>query len=241
MEAFVLVHGAWHDGSAWDSTIRHLEGNGHKAFAPTMTGHGKSASRNVNHEQCSESVARAIVDRGLRDFILVGHSFGGTVVCKVAERIPDRIRRLVFLNAFVLKDGNSLLDEIPPEHAALYERLSAESADRSIMIPFSIWRESFLNDADLETAKWTYSQLSPEPYQPCKDKLDLKRFYSLDIPRSFINCIEDTALPPGEWGWHPRMSSRLGVYRLVQMPGSHEVLYTNPSGLAQKLIEAGRD
>lgn len=241
MGIFVLVHGAWHDGSAWDQTVRHLEGKGHKAFAPTMAGHGKSAPRNVNHAQCTDSIVQWIVDRGLSDFVLVGHSFGGTVVCKVAEKVPQKTRRLVFLNAFVLKDGDSLVDEVPPAHAALYDQLSAESPDQSVMIPFPIWRESFVNDADLEMAKWTFSQLSPEPYQPCKDRLDLKKFYSLDTPRSFINCTEDIALPPGELGWHPRMSGRLGVYRLVQMPGSHEVIYTNPLLLAQKIIEAGRD
>ena len=114
----------------------------------------------------------------------------------------------------------------------LFDNLAAESSDDTVMIPFPIWREAFMNDADLEIAKWTYSQLSPEPYQPCKDKLDLKKFYSLATPKSYINCTEDIAMPPGEWNWHPRMSSRLGLYRLVQMPGSHEVIYTNPKGLA---------
>jgi len=241
LETFVLVHGAWHDGSAWDPTVRHLESRGQRAFAPTMAGHGKSAARNVNHAQCTESIVRSIVDRSLRDVVLVGHSFGGTVICKVAEAIPERIKRLVFLNAFVLKDGNSLMDESPPHYVELFERLAKESADYTVMIPFPIWRESFVNDADIETAKWTYAQLSPEPYQPCKDKLDLKKFYSLQTPRSFINCTEDIALPPGEWGWHPKMSSRLGLHRLVQMPGSHEVIYTNPSALAEKIWEAGRD
>jgi len=241
LETFVLVHGAWHDGSAWDPTVRHLESRGQRAFAPTMAGHGKSAARNVNHAQCTESIVRAIADRGLREVVLVGHSFGGTVICKVAEAIPERIKRLVFLNAFVLKDGNSLMDESPPHYVELFERLAKESADYTVIIPFPIWRESFVNDADIETAKWTYAQLSPEPYQPCKDKLDLKKFYSLQTPRSFINCTEDIALPPGEWGWHPRMSSRLGLHRLVQMPGSHEVIYTNPGGLAEKIWEAGRD
>ena len=177
----------------------------------------------------------------MQDVVLLGHSFAGTIISKVAEAIPERIKRLVFLNAFVPQDGHSLVDEVPPGHAALFDKLSHESGDGTIMIPFPIWRESFVNDADLETAKWTYAQLSPEPYQPCIDKLDLKKFYSLDIAKSYINCTEDTALPSGEWGWHPRMSSRLGLYRLVQMPGSHEVLYTNPSGLAEKIVEAGRD
>jgi pimeloyl-ACP methyl ester carboxylesterase len=241
LSTFVLIHGAWHDGPAWDQTIRQLESKGHKAFAPTMPGHGKSAPRNVDHAQCTDSIVKAIIERDLYDFVLVGHSFGGTVICKVAETIPERIRRLVFLNAFVLKDGDSLVDEVPPAYAALYDRISKESPDATIMIPFPIWRESFVNDADLEMAKWTYSQLSPEPYQPCTDKLDLQKFYSLEIPRSFINCTEDIALPPGEWGWHPRMSGRLGVYRLVQMPGSHEVIYTNPALLAEKIVQAGRD
>lgn len=206
-----------------------------------MAGHGKSAARNVNHAQCTDSIVRAIVERDLCDFVLIGHSFGGTIICKVAEAIPERIKRLVFWNAFVLQDGHSLMEEVPPNYVELFDQLFHESGDGTIMLPFSIWRESFVNDTDLETAKWTYSQLSPEPYQPSKDVLDLKKFYSLQIPRSFINCTEDIALPPGEWGWHPRMSSRLGLCRLVQMPGSHEVIYTNPAGLAEKIIEAGRD
>jgi hypothetical protein len=70
----------------------------------------------------------------------------------------------------------------------------------------------------------------------------LERFYATEIPKSYLNGTEDNALPQGaEWGWHPRMSSRLGLFRLIQMPGSHEVIFTNPGGLAAKLIEAGRD
>ena len=76
------------------------------------------------------------------------------------------------------------------------------------MLPFTIWREAFINDADLKLVQFGYSQLSPEPYQPFGQKLDLKKFYSLDIPKSYINATEDIALPQGEWGWHPRMSNR---------------------------------
>jgi hypothetical protein len=90
-------------------------------------------------------------------------------------------------------------------------------------------------------AQSTYDTLSPEPYQPFNDKLDMGGFYTLTIPKSYINATEDVALPQGEWGWHPRMSNRLGLFRLVQMPGSHEVMFTNPIGLASKIIEAGRD
>jgi pimeloyl-ACP methyl ester carboxylesterase len=241
MAVFVLVHGSWHDGAAWQGVIRHLENKGHRAFAPTVAGYGQGASKNVNHAQCTKSIVDFILEKSLSDFILVGHSFGGTYISKVAEAIPGKIRRLVFQNAFVVRDGHSVIDESPPATAALFERMAQESPDNSFLLPFPVWRDAFINDGDLEMAKKTYGQLSPEPLQPSKDKLDLKKFYSLDTPKSYINCTEDIAMPPGEWGWHPRMSSRLGLYRLVQMPGSHEVMFTNPSGLAEKIWEAGRD
>lgn len=240
MAVFVLVHGSWHDGGAWEGVIRHLESKGLTAFAPTVLGYGKGANRNVTHAQCVKSID-FIAGKSLSDFVLVGHSFGGTFISKVAEAIPEKIRRLVFQNGFVVRDGCSVMDESPPETAALFERMAGKSPDRSFLLPFVVWREVFINDGDLETAKQTYARLSPEPLQPAIDKLDLKKFYSLDIPKSYINCTEDIALPPGEWGWHPRMSSRLGLYRLVQMPGSHEVMFTNPAGLAEKIVEAGRD
>lgn len=241
MATFVLVHGSWHDGNAWKPTIAHLEKLGHTAIAPTLAGHGKGASKNVTHADCVQSVVDAIVDRRLSDVVLVGHSFAGTVIAKVAEAIPERLRRLVFWNAFVLEDGHCLSDEIPPHYRALFDELDQASPDGTVMIPFPIWREAFMNDADLKTATRAYKQLSPEPYGLFQAKLDLKKFYSLQIPKSYLNCTEDIALPHGEWGWHPRMSNRLGLFRLVQMPGSHEALFTNPAGLAEKIAEAGRD
>src|SRR5512137_122958 len=115
MALFVLVHGAWHEGSAWDVVVWELENRGHRVFAPTVAGHGKGANKNVTHAQCIQSIVDFITRNSLSDIILLGHSFGGTLIAKVAEAIPDKIRRLVFQNAFVLRDGNSLLDEIPPE------------------------------------------------------------------------------------------------------------------------------
>lgn len=241
MAVFVLVHGSWHDGAAWEGVIGHLEAKGHQAFAPTVAGYGKGANKNVNHARCTQSIIDFIAAKALLDFVLVGHSFGGSFISKVAEAIPEKIRRLVFQNGFVVRDGHSVMDESPPATAAFFENMAQKSPDNSFLLPFPIWRDAFINDGDLATAKRTHALLAPEPLQPSKDKLDLKRFYSLDIPKSYINCTEDIALPPGEWGWHPRMSNRLGLYRLVQMPGSHEVMFTNPSGLAEKILEAGRD
>ena len=187
MSTFVLVHGSWHDGSAWQAVIDYLEAKGHLAFAPTIAGHGKGVNRNVNHAQCTQSIVDYIVDKDLTDIVLLGHSFAGTIIAKVAEAIPDRIRRLIFFNAFVLNDGESFRDSIPSHHQALFDSLARESDDYTLMMPFEMWREVLLNDADLELARLSYAQLSPEPYQPWIDKLDLKQFYSLPIPMNRIN------------------------------------------------------
>lgn len=238
----VLVHGSWHTGELWQPVADGLRTAGHEVHTPTIAGHGVGADKRVDHAQCTASITNYIVERDLRDVVLLGHSYGGTIISKVAEAVPDRLRRLVFWNAFVLNDGESLDDNVPPPYRALFAQLAASSADGGVMLPFPIWREAFINDADLATAERSYALLSSEPYQPFIDKLDLKVFHGLQLPRSYINCTEDTALPPGpEWGWHPRMSSRLGLYRLVQVAGSHELMFSAPARLVQAILDAGRD
>jgi pimeloyl-ACP methyl ester carboxylesterase len=240
MSTFVLVHGSWHDGPLWQPVIDRLKELGHVAHGPTVAGHGKGVDKAVDHNDCVASIVDFIQSNGLDDIVLLGHSFGGTVIARVAEEIPHLINRLIFWNAFVPQPGNSLLDELPPHYRTLFKQLAQESDDNSVTLPFDIWRDAFIQDVDLETARSTYQLLSSEPYQPLADKLALTRFYALPTPKSFLNATEDTALPPGEWGWHPRMSSRLGMYRFVQIPGSHEVMLSNPTLLAEKIVEAAR-
>ncbi len=238
---FVLVHGSWQDGRTWEPVTPFLERMGHQVWTPTIAGHQPSGNKGVSHADCVASIVEFIKHHGLDDFVLVGHSFGGTVIQRVAEEVPDRIRRLVFWNAFVLNDGDNLDSNTPPHYRALFEQIA--QPDGSAMLPFPIWREVFINDGDLALARRVYDQLlSPTPRRSHTDAVPLKTFFSLQIPKGYLNCTEDIALPPGpEWGWHPRMSSRLGLHRLVQMPGSHQVNFTNPELLARKIVEAGRD
>jgi len=238
---FVLIHGAWHTGEHWDGVATVLRSQGHEVHTPTVAGHGVGVDKNVTHAQCSQSIVDDIVRKDLTDFVLLGHSYGGTIISKVVEAIPERVRRLVYWNAFVLRDNESLYDNVSPPNRERFDDLAAASGDNTVTLPFEVWRENFINDADHALALSTYESLSSEPYQPFVDKLDLKVFYSLETPKSYINCTEDIAQNHGEWAWHPRFSSRLGLCRLVQLPGSHEVMFTNPARLAQAIVEAGRD
>jgi hypothetical protein len=193
---FVLVHGGCHDGSLWQPVIERLEQVGHTAYGPTAAGHGKGVPKNVTHAESTQSIVDFVLDRDLTDFILVGHGYGGTIISKVVEVIPERVRRLVFWSAYVLNDGETTLEMLPD---------------------------------------------SAEALRQMAEPLNMAKFHSLHTPRSFLVGTADMVMPPGDSGWHPRMSSRLGEFRLVQMPGSHEAIFTNPIGVADKLIEAGRD
>jgi hypothetical protein len=83
--------------------------------------------------------------------------------------------------------------------------------------------------------------LCPEPFGPIIEPIDLSIFETLQVPTSYINPTEDVVFPIGEWGFFPRMYQKVAPCRLVQIPGSHEVMYSNPEALAGALVVAGRD
>ncbi|WP_375199507.1 alpha/beta fold hydrolase [Bacillus sp. RS11] len=239
---FVLVHGSWADAHFWDGVAAELRSRGHIVYTPEYAGHGKNPNKNVTHAMITKSIVDFITKWNLRNFVLVGHSFGGTVIQKVAEQVPERIKRLVFWDAFVLKDGESVADEFPPQMRQGFEQLRASSTDDTIMLPFPLFRDSFVNTATFEEAKWMYEGVTPEPAKPLFEKLDLKAFYSLSTPKSYVYFYQDNALPQGEgYGWHPNMSRRLGQFRLIVGDGDHFTERTRPAMVAQKLYEAGRD
>jgi pimeloyl-ACP methyl ester carboxylesterase len=239
-ETFVLLHGSWHGGWAWEPTAWCLRELGHTAYAPTYPGHQAGTPRaGITHDDYVSAVVRFMVGRDLSSVVLVGHSFGGSVVSRVPQVIPERLKRLVFHTAFVVEDGTSVIDNLPPEIAEADRRSAMASPDNTAACPWEVFRDHFMQDASPEDARSVWERLVPQPFQPWDAKLDLKEFYRLEIPRSYIAIAEDRALPEGTW--HPRMSSRLGAFKLVTMGGSHEVMFTRPAELARKLVEAAND
>ncbi|MGG4144206.1 alpha/beta hydrolase [Paenibacillus algorifonticola] len=241
---FVLIHGSWADSSFWDESAAELRKMGHTVYTPEYPGHGKDSNKAVTHGMLSRSIADFIIAHHLQQIVLVGHSFGGSLVQKVAELVPDRLKRLVFFNAFVLNDGEMVADEFPPAAQVFFQQLRESSKDNTIMLPFPFFRETFVNLAGLGFAKHVYSQITPEPAGPLYEKLDLKKFFSLTTPRSYLYFTVDNVMPQFNqmYGWHPHMSSRLGLFRLIYGHGDHfSTAKTEPRMLAQKLYEAGRD
>ena len=240
-DTYVLVHGAWHTGKEIEPAAEHIRKLGHSVHCPTLAGNraGDDRSR-VGLMDAVQSLCDFLRERDLKDVRLVGHSYGGMVISKAVELMPERIKRLVYVNAFVPNPGESLNDMVPPVYVGLFDSIAGAN-NGAVMLPFPIWREAFINDADLALATSAFEQLNPHPYKTFTDKIALKEpLAALQVGKSYVNCRQDVALPHS-LPWHPRLSERLGLFRFVECSGSHEVWFTDPQAIAKAVVAAGRD
>jgi pimeloyl-ACP methyl ester carboxylesterase len=233
---FLLVHGSWHDGSCWSAVAERLNDAGFPTLTPTLTGHNAHGHRGrVTHDDYVSSVLEAL-DTVLDPVALVGHSFGGSVISRVAELRPERCRSLVYYSAFVPRDGERVADSLSEPMLAFLEEAATGSPDRSITLPYALFRSAFANTGDDTMVEAIYPRLVPEPRGPIFERLSLPRFERLGIPTAYITCRQDLALPPGTF--HPGQSGRLSAPRLIEIDGDHEVLFTAPDRLARALVAA---
>ena len=240
MATFVIVHGAWHTGELMLAVAEEISAQGHEVHTPTAAGNRLGDDPGTSLDAAIQSIVEFFDREALQDVVLVGHSYGGMLITGAADRLPPgTIRRLVYWNAFVPNDGESLNDLVPEFFLAMFDEMAKHNG--TVMMPFPIWREALTNDMTCEASRAAYSQLVPQPFSTFTDKIRLSRPpAAFDIPKSYINFTEDTGMP-SSMPWHPRLSQKLGLFRLVQAPGSHEVCFSNPGRAAEAILVAGRD
>jgi len=240
-DTYVLIHGAWHTGAEMEPTAGHLRAAGHTVLCPTLAGNRPGGDKaGIGLEDAARSIVDFLVQQDLHDVRLVGHSYGGMVISRVADLLAERIGRLVYVNAFVPQPGESLSDLVPAHYVALFDSIAAANGGLT-MLPFPIWREAFINDADLALATAAFNCLNSHPYKTFTDKITLSQpMAAVAIGKSYVNCRMDMSLPQS-LPWHPRLSERLGLFRYVECSGSHEVWFTDPAAIARAIEVAGRD
>jgi len=234
---FLLVHGSWQAGWSWQAVRDRLQACGYRTLAPTLRGHAPGDDRAaVSFADYELSVLRALDRETDGPVLLVGHSFGGAVISRIAELRPERCHSLIYNCGFVPRDGESVADNLPVHMLEAIRHLSANSADGSVALPYEVFRNGFVNAADEETARVLYERFTPEPYTPIFEPLALPRNHHHGIPVTFIACRQDQSLGPGIF--HPGQSSRLERPRVIEIDGDHEALLTNPGALSDALLEA---
>lgn len=239
LATFILVHGAWHNGEHLEVLADHIRNSGNEVFLPTLVGNRENDDKSTGLEEAISSLLDFIENRELSDFILVGHSYAGMIITGIADRAPALVRRLIYWNAFVPLDGESLNDLVPESFLNLWSEVL--KPDGSVLLPYAVWRDRFINDATTALALSTFKSLNSQPLKTFSDKISLTKNPSeITIPKAYINATEDTCFPHA-MNWHPRLSEKLGLFRLIQLPGSHEVCFTNPSLLAKKIMLGAED
>ena len=236
-ESFVLVHGAWHGGWAWQPVAARLRAAGHRVSAPTLPGLGiDDDPRDVGLADCVDALVAAVERSDGSGVTLVGHSWGGYVVAGAAPRLAGRLKRIVFWSAFVPEAGRALYDEVPPDYQALFDSLAGASGDNTVTLPLEVFQNGFMNDADPATAAVVHSALRPQPYRTFTDPaIGGDEYRGLGVPLEYVFSADDVALPPGEFAWTPRFPERIGA-TVVTVPGSHESMFTRPAELADGIL-----
>jgi pimeloyl-ACP methyl ester carboxylesterase len=234
---FLLVHGSWQASWTWELVGARLNAAGYRTLAPTLPGHSPDAERSsVTFADYESTVLKVLDHEAEGPVVLVGHSFGGAIISRIAELRLDRCHGLVYYSGFVPRDGESVADNLPAAMLGAIRHLSANSADGSVALPYELFRGAFVNTMDEASARALYPRFVPEPALPIFEPLTLPHNHQHDIPTTFIACRQDLSLGPGVF--HPGQSSRLDRPRLLEIDGDHQALLTNPDELADAVLTA---
>lgn len=233
-KTFLLVHGAWHGGWVWERTVPYLSNAGYRVFAPTLTGMGEVANQanpDTGLDIHIQDVLNLMEKENLRNVVLVGHSYGGMVISGVADKAAERISQLVFLDAFVPKDGQSLADIIGPQGMAGI-RQGAKVAGQGWRIPsFPVERFGITSEADIAMVK---PRLVPQPIKTFEEPVRLTNPAAASLPRTFI-YLNNPAM--GTFDGFAQMASKSKDWRYYEMATGHDAMVLEPQKLAELLIK----
>lgn len=225
MATLVLVHGGWDGGWAWRGVARELRGAGHEVFTPTLTGSGERvhlASPEVGLATHIQDIVNVLRYEDLRDVTLVGASYGGMVISGVAEQAAERLSQLIYLDAFVPEDGESLNALIGPELAAAFAQMAQAYGD-GWRVPHNPPDADRRTDLLINVARHPLRIDSPAAAR-------LRRTYV-----QFTDKQPDDFLKPLMEGMAARARAQGWAYR--EMPFTHFPILDRPSEVARLLLE----
>jgi len=240
MANFVLVHGAWHGGWCWQRVTASLQQQGHRVHAVTLTGLGERAhllSPSITLDTHIDDVLNLIEAEELKGVVLAVHSYAGMIGTAVADRLGQRLKHLVYVDAVVPKPGESWSST--QSSATQQQRLAAAQASHHFSFPPPDPEVFGLKDADRE---WVQRRQTPHPGNTYQAPLDFDVQRVAAVPRTFVNCtqpalatIEPSRLrvkDPKFWdgAWLPNS-------KIVGIKTGHDPMVSEPAALARILLD----
>jgi pimeloyl-ACP methyl ester carboxylesterase len=242
MATFVLVHGAFHGAWCWVKLIPALEARGHRAVAIDLPSLGEDQTplAEVTLALWAERIAAAMAGEA-EPVVLVGHSLGGVAIAAAVERAPERVKLLIYLAAFLPRDGDSVLS------------LSASPAARKESGPSAFTRTAdgvgliarpdvapgrFYSGTSPEDIAYAVPRLRPLAFSVQKEALRLTAERYGRVPRAYIECLADETI---SLGLQRDMAAKSPCRRVISLPTDHSPFFSAPGLLADALSELAED
>lgn len=245
MANFVLVHGAWHGAWCWRHVVRELVQQGHRAYPVTLTGVGELKhlmSPLITLETHICDVANAIEVEEMDDVVLVVHSYAGMLGTAIADRMPSRLRHLVYVDAVVPKPGESWSST---QASAMQEaRMAAAQASPDFCFPPP---DPSVYGLENEAYEWVKRRQTPQPGHTYQSPLQFDPTRVAMVPRTFIDCtqpplgtidvfrrrVRDASFWDGAW------KGGAGA-RVMELKTGHDPMVTEPKALSRILLDCVR-
>ena len=207
---FVLVHGSCHGGWCWQKVTPLLRKQGHEVYTPTLTGLGERSHllrKDIDLDTHIQDIIQVFEYEDLNEVILVGHSYGGMVIGGAAEKIAQRIKCLVYLDAYIPQDGKSAFDLIPGLKE-IYERRSMKEQGKEWLV--SSYEPQDFGVTNPDDIVWMNARLGPMPWHTHDQPLKMQNTQSKKLAKSYISCTDfgdsqfmaQRIKSQGDWDYH---------------------------------------
>ena len=236
MKTFILIHGSWHSSWNWHRVIPILENKGHNAIAIDLPGMGRDKTP-INEVRMKTTVEKIsnLINSIEGKVILVGHSKNGIMISQVAEYLPDKIEKLVYLAAYLIPHGKtqreySMQDTegVLKPYVTMHEELNAHT------LKPEIYKEGLYADCDDNIIELAKLLLSHEPVESGITPLQLSEENYGKVPRVYIECTEDKAVTPFI---QRKMYAETSCEKVYSMATSHSPFFSKPKELVDILCE----
>lgn len=234
MATFVLVHGSNDGGWVWHKVAPLLRAAGHEVYTPTLTGLADRAHLvgcGVDLTTHITDVVNLLFYEDLSDVILVGNSYAGMVITGVVAKAAERLKLLIYLDAYIPADGQSASDLWTPERRAIAEAAEAAGSGLAQLPPLALFGVT-----DPALVAWVTARMTPHPVATYNEPVPPGNAASIAVPRVFIRCTANPATASDLFGPSAQKALAMG-WNVREIATGHLAMLTAPSELAEMLHE----
>jgi pimeloyl-ACP methyl ester carboxylesterase len=227
----VIIHGAWSSASDWKHVTEDLIAGGNQVISINLPGHGSdnTAITGISLKLYIDEVKKAIGDK--QNIVLVAHSFGGIVGSQVAEQIAPQIKKIIYIAAYVPKNGESLLSIAQTDgESHIGKNLIVDEKAGIATVRKEVVADVFMADAPTQVADYVSNNIRPEPLAPLATPVTLTDAKFGKINKVFVHSLNDHTIG---YILQQKMVKDAGIQRLYSLPSSHTPFVMFPHVLAQ--------